>query len=128
MTFNVIVSKILIFVFSSRSSDFIEFSFKEPTISPAPCQMQSIDPYTVYFSWNVIPNDKVPGRFLGYRIFSKKKFENQTSVVYVESSVLQRTVRTFEAFTWYWVEIAGYSNGGIGPSCVFVFKTPPGGK
>lgn len=91
--------------------------------------MQTMDSNTIFFSWEQIPESKVPGRFLGYRISYRKLTENATIEVNIEPNTLQRTINTFKAYTWYWVEIAGYSNGGIGPSCIpFVFRTPEGGR
>ena len=39
----------------------------------------------------------------------------------------QKTVGIFKPYTWYWVEVAGFTKVGSGPFQVFVFKTPPGG-
>ena len=109
--------------------NFLKKQFIEPTVTPGPCEMQTLDSYTIFFSWNAIPESKVPGRFLGYRITYKERESNLSNVILVDPASLQRTVNTFQAYTWYWVEIAGYSNGGIGPPCMpFVFRTPEGGK
>uniref|UniRef100_A0A7M5X9R1 Fibronectin type-III domain-containing protein n=1 Tax=Clytia hemisphaerica TaxID=252671 RepID=A0A7M5X9R1_9CNID len=98
-----------------------------PTVSPYPCEMQTLDSYTIFFSWTAIPQSQVPGRFLGYQIKYKQYTNNDTTIVNVDAQSEQRTINAFKAFTWYWVEITGYSNGGIGPPCLpFVFRTPEG--
>ena len=98
-----------------------------PYIKPPSCTYQILDERTVYFSWDMIPTQQVPGTLLGYKIKYKKYDEDIFNTAIADSPMTQRTVSTFKPFTWYWVEVAGFTKAGVGPHEVFVFKMPPGG-
>lgn len=99
-----------------------------PYIKPPSCTHQVMDSNTVYFSWDHIPSHEVPGNLLGYNITYRKYHGEKHHTVLVDNTMEQRTVESFKAYTWYWVEVAGYTSAGVGPHEVFVFRTPPGGN
>lgn len=93
--------------------------------------MQIMNENTAYFGWEHLHPDDLPGKLGGYRIsYWKYLKEDGTNPVVdtLEPGLTQRTIKTFRSFTWYRVEIKGFTTGGEGPPCVFIFKTPPGGS
>ena len=87
-----------------------------------------MDERTVFFSWEMIPAQQVPSTLLGYEIKYRKYHEETYQISTAAPNMNQRTVSLFKPFTWYWVEVAGYTSAGVGPHQVFVFKMPPGRK
>ena len=87
-----------------------------------------MDERNVYFTWDMIPAQEVPGTLLGYEIKYRKYHEETYQTAISPSNINQKTVSSFKPFTWYWVEVAGYTKAGVGPHQVFVFKMLPGRK
>ena len=105
--------------------------FIAPTKKPGSCEMQIIGDTTVYFDWDHVLTEDVPGILGGYRILYRKFYQTGVmapNIDITEPAMSQRTITRFKSFTWYHVEIAAFTGGGLGPPCVFVFRTPPGGK
>ncbi|XP_057292100.1 uncharacterized protein LOC130614680 isoform X2 [Hydractinia symbiolongicarpus] len=99
----------------------------KPYIKPPSCSYLILDAKTVYFSWSEIPSVQVPGILRGYEIKYRKYFDkNNTHYSIADETMSQKTVATFRPYTWYWVEVAGFTSAGTGPFELFVFQTPPG--
>ena len=107
---------------------FFCFVFVVPFIAPPNISYQCNDYQSAYVSWEFIPSSQVPGILRGYDITYREYFSNVTSNMRVAADMLQRTVTGLKANTLYWLEVAGYTNAGLGPESLVVFKTPPGRK
>jgi len=85
-----------------------------------------MDYSTLYINWNAISIGFVPGILRGYQITYKQYFDNTTITTRTAPDLLQRTLLNLIPNTWYWIEIAGFTNAGLGPEHLIVTKTPPG--
>lgn len=104
--------------------------FIVPYIKPPSCTYIIMNERTVYFSWDAIPPSQVPGVLRGYEIKFRKYHKEKENFAIADETMSQKTVFDFKPYTWYWVEVAGFTNAveRVGPHEVFVFRMPPGGK
>ncbi|XP_066935071.1 uncharacterized protein [Clytia hemisphaerica] len=97
-----------------------------PYIKPPNGDHSILSYETVYFNWDAISVNQVPGVLRGYQITYRSYFDNSTLVSRTSPDLLQRTITGMTPNTWYWVEIAGFTNKGLGPEHLLIFQTPPG--
>ncbi|XP_066928943.1 uncharacterized protein [Clytia hemisphaerica] len=83
---------------------------------------------SVFISWLPISSSQVPGNLLGYRLRYKLYHDsrNQSQVITLDAFTHNRMLTGLKAFSYYWIEVVGFTNAGEGPHSLVVIKTPPG--
>ena len=87
-----------------------------------------MDRETIFIEWQPIPTSQVPGILRGYIIRYREYFKNDTTTITVDEVTTLRTITYLKSFSFYWLEVTGFTNAGEGPDSLVIIKTPPGRK
>lgn len=100
-----------------------------PYIAPPNLTYDIFNEKSAFLSWLPISSSQVPGRLLGYRIRYRLYFENTTVAkdIDVDQYTQNRMIYNLKPFSFYWLEISGFTIAGEGPKSLVIIETPPGG-
>lgn len=119
-------------IFNAKNNSFKKNyrSLSAPYIAPPNLTYDIFNEKSTFISWLPISSSQVPGRLLGYRIRYKLYFDNisQAIVIDVDQYTQNKMIYSLKPFSFYWLEISGFTIAGEGPKSLVIIETPPGRK
>lgn len=88
----------------------------EPEAYPQSVTCSSPNSTELFVEWQHIPDEYRNGILLGYNVsFSTNNSHANWQAKIVEPSVRYTTLSGLEKFTWYEIQVAGFTSKGLGP-------------